>query len=295
MIRFSIPFRQGLGKLTLPLLVALAIGLMLLARADASLAARVRMAFADAFTPLFAAVGRPVAELRDAARQAGMAFGLHAENLRLAAENERLRHWQEAALALDAENARLKAALNYVPDPAPSFVTVTVAADAGGVYARAVLVAAGLNQGIGKGGIALDGAGLVGRVTEAGARSARVLLLTDINSRIPVILGDNRARALLVGVNGPRPRLIYWPQGAAPVKGERVTTSAEAGAFPAGLPVGVVRYNEANVPEVELAAQLGRLDVVRIFDYGLQPMPPNGADRPARDRPRACNVAERRR
>ncbi len=295
MIRFSIPFRQALGKLTLPLLAALAIGLMLLARADASLAARARMAFADAFTPLFAAVGRPAAELRDAARQAGMAFGLHAENLRLAAENERLRHWQEAALALDAENARLKAALNYVPDPAPSFVTVPVAADAGGVYARAVLVSAGLNQGVGKGGIALDGAGLAGRVTEAGARSARVLLLTDINSRIPVILGNNRARALLVGDNGPRPRLIYWPQGAAPVEGERVTTSAEAGAFPAGLPVGAVRYDAARVPEVELAAQLDRLDVLRIFDYGLQPIPPDGADGPARDRPRARNVAERRR
>ncbi len=291
MIRLSIPFRQALAKLTLPLLIAAAAGLTLLARADARLEARARMAFADALTPLFAAAGTPVAELRGLVREAGMAFDLHDENLRLAAENERLRHWQKAALALHAENARLRAMLNYVPDPTPSFVTVPVAADAGGIYARAVLVSAGLNQGISKGGIALDGQGVAGRVTEVGARSARVLLLTDINSRIPVSLGDNRARAVLVGTNGPRPRLMYWPEGAGPAEGERVTTSAEAGAFPAGLPVGVVRHGKAGVAEVELAAQLDRLDVLRIFDYGLQPMPPDGADRPARAR----NVAERRR
>ncbi len=89
-----------------------------------------------------------------------------------------------------------------------------------------------------RGQIALDESGLVGRVTELGARSARVLLITDMNSRIPVTLENSRARAILVGTNGPRPRLMYWPEGVMPAEGERVVTSAEAGAFPAGLPVG---------------------------------------------------------
>ena len=52
-------------------------------------------------------------------------------------------------------------------------------------------------------------------------------------------------------------------------EGERVVTSAEAGAFPAGLPVGVVRYSANNVPEVLPYARLDRLEVVRLFDYGL--------------------------
>ena len=54
-----------------------------------------------------------------------------------------------------------------------------------------------------------------------------------------------------------------------PAEGERVVTSAEAGAFPAGLPVGPVDYAANNVPEIETAARLDRLEVVRIFDYGL--------------------------
>jgi rod shape-determining protein MreC len=138
------------------------------------------------------------------------------------------------------------------------------------VYARAVLLSAGPNHSISKGQIALDDRGLVGRVTELGSRSARVLLITDMNSRIPVIMESSRARAMLTGTNGARPRLMYWPEGVQPAEGERVVTSAEAGAFPAGLPVGTVHYTSNNVPEVEPLARLDRLEVVRLFDYGLR-------------------------
>jgi rod shape-determining protein MreC len=118
-------------------------------------------------------------------------------------------------------------------------------------------------------------------VTELGSRSARVLLITDMNSRIPVTLENSRARAILVGTNGPRPRLMYWAEGVTPTEGERVVTSAEAGAFPAGLPVGTVRYSANNVPEVDPAAHLDRLEVVRIFDYGLRGVqPPESTARP---------------
>ena len=152
-------------------------------------------------------------------------------------------------------------------------MTARVVADAGGIYARAVLLSAGPNHGITKGQIALDDRGLVGRVTEVGARSVRVLLLTDMNSRIPVILESSRGRAILAGTNGPRPRLTYWTEGLQPVEGERVVTSAEANAFPAGLPVGTVHYTAQNVPEVEPAAHLDRLEIVRLFDYGPRQRP----------------------
>lgn len=290
MIRLSIPVRQALSRLTLPVLFAAAFGLMLLGKADAPLAERARMALADALAPVFAVVAQPLRTVRDLGAEAKALLALRSENARLRADNEALRNWQAVALALDAENTTLKANLRWVPDPAPSFVTARVVADAGGVYARAVLLSVGPNHGVTKGQIALDERGLVGRVTELGNRSARVLLLTDMNSRVPVILENSRARAILVGSNGPRPRLMHWPEGVTPGDGERIVTSAEANAFPAGLPVGVVRYSASNAPEVETAARLDRLEVVRIFDYGLRgvrppestarPMPAPGARRP---------------
>ena len=274
MIRLSIPVRQALSRLTLPVLLAAAFGLALLGKADAMLAERARMALADALAPVFAVVARPFHAVRDLGAQAEALLALRSENARLRADNEALRNWQAVALALDAENTTLKANLRWVPDPAPSFVTARVVADAGGVYARAVLLSVGPNHGVAKGQIALDERGLVGRVTELGNRSARVLLLTDMNSRVPVILENSRARAIMVGSNGSRPRLMHWPEGVIPVDGERVVTSAEANAFPAGLPVGVVRYSASSAPEVEPAARLDRLEVVRIFDYGLRGVKP---------------------
>ncbi len=282
MIRLSIPVRQALAKLTLPVLIAAAFAVMLLGKADAILAERARMALADTLAPLFALAAEPLARLREVSDDVQLLLSLKAENQRLREENETLLRWRQVALALDAENTVLKANLRWIPDPAPSYATARVVADAGGVYARAVLLAVGPESGMTRGQIALDENGLVGRITELGTRSARVLLITDLNSRIPVTLENSRARSILVGTNGPRPRLMYWPEGVVPAEGERVVTSAEAGAFPAGLPVGTVRYSANNVPEVEPAARLGRLEVVRIFNYGLRGIqPPENTLRPA--------------
>lgn len=285
MIRLSIATRQALAKLTLPVLIVVAFALMLLGKADTLLAERARMALADFLAPIYAFVAGPLGAIRASGTDVSNLIALTAENARLRQENERLRQWQSVALALDAENRRLKANLHWVPDPAPSFITARVVADAGGVYTRAVLLSVGPNHGIAKGEIALDERGLVGRVTEVGKRSARVLLITDLNSRIPVILETSRARAILVGTNGVRPRLLFWPEATPPAEGERVVTSAEANAFPANLPVGVVHYTAGHVPEVEPAAQLDKLDLVRIFDYGFRGIvPPEAAARPVADK-----------
>jgi rod shape-determining protein MreC len=268
MLRLSIQVRQALGKLSLPVLIAAAFGLMLLGKADALLAERARMALADALAPIYAALATPLGDARDTVAGAIELWGVHNKNRRLREENESLRRWQSVALALDAENQRLKASLHWVPDPTRSFITARVVADAGGIYAKAVLLSVGPNHAVRKGEIALDERGLVGRVTEIGARTARVLLITDLNSRIPVILGNSRAHAILMGTNGPRPRLIYWPEGTPPQEDERVVTGAEAGGFPANLPIGTVHFTSANVPEVLPAAMLDRLEIIRIFDYG---------------------------
>ncbi|WP_207539435.1 rod shape-determining protein MreC [Sabulicella rubraurantiaca] len=281
MIRLSIPLRQALARLSLPVLIAAAFGIMLLGKADALLVERARMALADALSPIWAVVQEPVQAVRGGLREAEALWNLRTENARLREENERLHRWQAAALALEAENALLRRQLSWVPDPAPAFRTARVVADAGGTYARAVLLGAGPNHAVRKGQVALDERGFVGRVTEVGNRSARVLLATDMNSRIPVVLEGSRARAIMVGTNGSRPRLQHWPEGTPPRDGDRVVSSAEAGAFPAGLPVGTVRISEGGGVEVELFAQLDRLDVLRLFDFGLSGiLPPEAVARP---------------
>ena len=283
MIRLSIQARQALARLTLPVLIVVSFAMMLLGKADALLAERARTALADALAPIYAVLAPPLGRLHDGVTELVSLWDMREENARLRDENETLRRWQTIALALDAENRRLKASLRWIPDPEASFVTARVVADAGGVYAKAVLLSVGPNHGIRKGEIAVDERGLVGRVTEVGTRTARVLLITDLNSRIPVTLETSRAHAILIGTNGARPRLLYWPEGVVPQEGERIVTSAEANAFPANLPVGSVHYTSAGAPEVEPAAMLQKLEVVRIFDYGLTGVTP--PEPPARPTP----------
>ena len=130
MIRLSIQARQALAKLTLPVLVVVSFGVMLLGKADALLAERARMALADSLAPIYAALSEPLSDIRAAVTDATLLWDVRDENIRLRAENEKLRRWQSIALALDAENQRLKASLNWIPDPQASFVTARVVADA---------------------------------------------------------------------------------------------------------------------------------------------------------------------
>ncbi len=278
MIGLSIQARQALARLTLPVMVIAAFGLMLVGKVDTVLVERVRIAVYDASSPVYAALAEPLGQVHRAIADVSGMWGMQDENARLREENERLRRWQSIALTLDQENQRLKAALHWIPDPDASYVTARVVADVGGIYAKAVLLLVGPNHGLRKGQVALDERGLVGRITEVGNRTARVLLITDLNSRVPVTLEGSRSHAILAGTNGPWPRLLYWTEGTVPKEGERVVTSAEANAFPANLPVGIVRYNASGVPEVEPEAQMNALDIVRIFDYGMRgPTPPEDA------------------
>ena len=281
MIRLSIPLRQALSRLSLPVLIAVAFGTMLLGKADALLAERARTVLADALTPFYAAFAEPARAIRDTVEDLEQLFVMREENARLREENERLRRWQAAALALEAENVMLRRQLSFVPEQAPAFHTARVVADGGGVYARAVLLSIPPELQVRRGQIALDERGFVGRVTEVGNRSARVLLATDMNSRIPVTLEGSRARAIMVGTNGARPRLQHWSEGVRPAEGERIVTSAEGVAFPPNLPIGVVRWTESGTAEVELFARVDRLDVVRLFDFGLGGiLPPEAVARP---------------
>ncbi|MGA9866989.1 MAG: rod shape-determining protein MreC [Acetobacteraceae bacterium] len=283
MIRLSIATRQALARLTVPVLFALSFCVMLIGKADTVLVDRARVELGDALGPLYALAAGPLADLRETLADASGLWSMRTENARLRTEVAKLRQWQGVALTLDEENRRLKAQLAWIPEPAASFVTARVVADDGGLYVRAVLLAVGPHHGVRRGEVALDGAGLVGRVTEVGTRTARVLLITDLNSRIPVTIegADGQgSRAILVGTNGPRPHLLYW-SGAAPLEGARIVTSGEANAFPPNLPVGTMHWSASHAAEVVPAANLGQLEIVRLFDYrlgsdGVQPGKPDG-------------------
>ncbi|MBW7849380.1 MAG: rod shape-determining protein MreC [Rhodospirillales bacterium] len=250
-------------------MVVAAFGLMILGKADAVLAERLRAAITDAVTPALNVLSRPAEVIADVADRVRNLAALHAENEKLREENRRLLHWQTVARRLEDENRLLRRQTHAVSDAAARYVTARVVADTGGAFVRSVLVSAGAAEGVRKGQAVLAGEALVGRVAEVGRRSARVLLLTDLNSRIPVATVGARANAILAGDNSDQPTLSYLPLDAVVEPGQRVVTSGHGGAFPPGIPVGVVTAVGNGGPRVQPFANRHRLSMVTIADYGL--------------------------
>ena len=263
------PVRALLHRFAFILLIASAFGLMLLGKADILLVERARTAVTDAVAPLLDLASRPVDSVNGMMASLREMADLRAENLRLRRENERLRSWQAVAQRLEAENTALRRLTHAVPDPGLRFITARVIGDPGGAFARSVLVNTGRRDGVVKGQAAITSAGLAGRVAEVGNRSARILLLSDINSRIPVLVGESRDRAILAGDNTTHPRLLYLAPSVEAQPGEQVVTSGHGGAFPPGLPVGVISAVGESGLRVAPFVDWAHLEYLRLADYEL--------------------------
>ncbi len=190
---------------------------------------------------------------------------LQGDNLRLEQENIRLRKWYQTALLLDSENRALRELLNLRVDPSYSHVAARILADSGNTYVKSILVAVGKRDGIKKDAAVMAGEGLIGRVIEVGNETARVLLVNDINSRVPIVVEDTGQHAIMAGTNETNPRLIHVPKESEITEGSRIITSGYGGVFPQGLPVGRVRFGKGGEMRIILFSDFDKLQIVRVL------------------------------
>ncbi|MCB1650779.1 MAG: rod shape-determining protein MreC [Alphaproteobacteria bacterium] len=248
------------------LLIFLACVMLFVSALRPSMVDGVRTGASDILAP---ALGVIVAPLQGAAmfvRNVSGLTALQAENDRLEKENTRLREWYQAALLLEAENKSLRELLNVKPEPQHKYISARILSDAGKTFVKTILVSAGKEDGVKKGQVVLSGDGVIGRVIEAGEKTARILLITDMNSRVPILIEDSRLHAILSGTNGSRGELLHLPPDSKVNENARVITSGHGGLFPFGLPVGIVRADERGALYVEPFADFNRLVYVRIVD-----------------------------
>lgn len=194
----------------------------------------------------------------------GYFFAL-SENRRLKAELREMRQWRDVAIALRDTNERYRTLLGLKTDPPIPMVAARIVTDSRGPYANTRLANAGREKGVKPGNPVMSEHGLVGRVIGITDGASRVLLLTDIASRTPVMIDRTNARAILTGDGGPNPKLEYL-RGLDPVKqGDRVLTSGDGGVLPRGLPVGTAVKGLDGRWRVVLASDRSAIDFVRIL------------------------------
>ena len=266
--RLAVPLKALVDRFAFGTLIVISVVLLIVSKADIRLLEAVDSRIGDLLAPVLEFGVRPIEASRQLAQQVGELVALRAENTQLREQNQRLLEWQGAARQLAVENASLRQLLHGVPeDSHPTAVTARVVADAGGPFVQTVLVNAGIEQGVAKGMAAVNERGLAGRVIEVGRRSARVLLLTDFNSRIPVMVEPSRDQAILAGDNSREPGLVFLPLNPRLSVGDRVVTSGRGGILPPGLEVGVVSAIGDQKVTVTPLVDWDRLSYVRLLEY----------------------------
>ncbi|MDB2452089.1 rod shape-determining protein MreC [Planktomarina temperata] len=270
-------YSTALGRLMLGALVVMLLGLFLLWRIDSPRVERLRMEITDRVIPNFSAITAPVTAAVNILRSARSYTRIYQQNQELRRELQQMKAWKEAALQREQENARLLDLNNVRLDPKFTKITGVVLADSGSPFRQTVLLNVGRRDGIVDGWAAIDGIGLVGRIAGVGERTSRVILLTDTSSRIAVSIESNGQRAMIVGDNTSRPPLEFLEAPETVRPGDRVVTSGDGGVFPSGLFVGQVTQTQSGRLRVRLAADMQRLEFLRVVRHQpSEPIPTAG-------------------
>ena len=242
--------------------------LILLSNIDSMVVGAVDKAVIQATGPVMRVVEFPARVIHRAWTYFSDVAHIYKENEQLRAENKQMMILQNKVRTLEVENQLLSRLLNYVPPAEASFMSAQIVAESGDNFTHLLLVYIG-DEAVRKGQVVMGDESVIGRIDTVSAPYAKVILITDINSKIPVVVERTRVRGILSGNNTALPELIFTRSVVDIREGDIIVTSGVGGMFPSGLPIGFVSAINGNKVEVEPMADIERIEYVRVVDYGL--------------------------
>ncbi len=185
------------------------------------------------------------------------------------------RTWElEQRLAeVQAQNEQLRQILEIPQVKTNQAVVARVIGRSADHWWQQVLLNQGSRQGLDQGAVVLASGGVVGRISSITPHTSRVLLLSDPNSRVGVVVGRTRQMGILRGQLGSKAVLEFFDKDPKVQPQDAVLTSELSSLFPAGLPVGVIEsvdLSDTTRPHaiVQLAAPVERLEWVQVMVNG---------------------------
>lgn len=260
-------FATPLRRLIVGVLVLCLLAIFLVWRIDSPRVERFRAQVVDKVVPSMDWAMAPVTGAINLVRDFQSYQRLAEQNRELRSELRQMQMWKEAALQLEQENARLLDLNNVRLDPRLTYITGVVMADSGSPFRQSVLLNVGARDGIIDGWAAMDGIGLVGRISGTGDNTARVILLTDAASSIPAVVQRSGQTAIIAGDNSSAPVVAFLENPDLVRPGDRVVTSGDGGVFPPGLLIGEVAADPSGRLRVRLAADFERLEFLRVLRH----------------------------
>ena len=287
--------KAGQSRLSLQLvLLIISFSLIFIGKLDLYTARAAKLTISEFIAPIYDVVAAPMRAFETMAGGMRTLASFRAENVRLRAENERLQRWQRRAEILESENRQLKTVLGAASTTEMTPVTARAISAPGGSFSHSLLLNIADIGNVARGDAVVNADGLVGYVIEVGRKYARVLLITDVNSKIPVLLSSSSWHALALGKNSRTLQLDFLPLEAKPATGELVLTSGHGGILPAGVPIGRVIAVDEETVLVEPSVALDQISFVSVltrsdarpFDFAqsdfetfFAPLPPESSGR----------------
>ena len=254
---------------SIPVTVLVFMGLVLvfvLWRVDNTRTELVRTKIIDFISPLTTPLNYPIKVVGDFVKYFEIYSSLLEENKELKRNLQNMTAWKEKALQLEQKNAQLRALNNVKLSKDLVWVTGEIMADSGSPFYQSGVINIGIKDGIKNGSAAVDGLGLVGRISGIGQNVARVLFLTDISSAIPINIKSNNQKGLLIGDNSPWPLLEFVEEKALINIGDRVFTSGDGNVFPSGILIGNIFIDSRKKLRVKPIANFESLEFLRILN-----------------------------
>ena len=165
------------------------------------------------------------------------------------------------------ENKRLKKVVDDYLIKTDTIIA-KVLSDIGSPFLRSIIINRGSKHKINLGMAVLDGEYLVGKIVEVNYLSSRVLLLSDLNSKIPVIIEPNEVFSILSGT-GEENGIIQYSKKYGDIKTNSIVYSSGVGnLFKAGIPIGKISNNElSDEKKVEFFSDFTQLRFVNVFSF----------------------------
>ena len=177
----------------------------------------------------------------------------------LSKENAEMQFWKNKAVRFEAENQSLKELLKYSDNWNYNFVSSRIAIDNSSSFNRSVVIEA---KNLKENQSVMSKEGLVGRITKASDDFANVLLITDIDSRVPVVVERTREKGIIFGQDSNVLTLNYLANKNDVTVGDRIVTSGDGGVFLPGLLVGRVSFINNDKVEIIPSTNFNRLEFV---------------------------------
>ena len=178
-------------------------------------------------------------------------------------ENNKLKNNISESDFLEFENAQLRKLIEEQVSSSSDLLSARVMIDKQSPYLNSFIINIGSNKNIKNGMAVLDGKNFVGRIVDVNFFSSRVLLVSDLNSKIPVIVEPSGHHAILSGRGTNKPILEYLPENYTIQDGDKVYTSGKEGIFSPGIPIGEIKI-EKDAINTALFSDLSQITFINI-------------------------------